>query len=515
MVEYAAMLRRATLAGPVCVLLLAGFVVPRVASAQTPSAPIPQASASDGRTASEPQPPQDSRTEPGETPSDAQDQRPTERAPIDDLLSIPADEQPKVTPATANAIAADPELTTHDIDIPLNPKVLSFVELFNGRLKGYLEDGMGRGSKYLPMIQSIFREEGLPLDLAYVPLIESAFKPTAVSKAKARGIWQFMKGTGVENGLRHDWYIDERADPEKATRAAAKYLKALYSMFGDWHLALASYNGGPGRVQRAMKRSGKDDFWAVSSSRRYLPRETRDYVPLILAAVLVAKNPEQYGIVVQPEPIIALESVTLPTAVDLRMIADWLELPVETVQQLNPELRRWTTPLREADYELKVPEGMAELVRTRLVGVDPADLAPLDRYVVKKGDTLLSIARKLGVARTDLAEANYLRTSAKVDIGQRLIIPRAPKLRLRDDSEEVTPAVARSGDAPAALVPTSGRTTPSKTVHRVKSGETLTSIARRYETSVETLKEWNDLQSSSIKVGQRLTVYSTRAVGTN
>ena len=132
------------------------------------------------------------------------------------------------------------------------------MELFTGRLKSYLEEGLSRGARYLPMIQDVFRAEGLPLDLAYVPLIESAFKPNALSRAKAKGMWQFMRGTALENGLEHDWYIDERADPEKATRAAAKYLKTLYSMFDDWHLALASYNGGPGRVQRAMKRSGRD-----------------------------------------------------------------------------------------------------------------------------------------------------------------------------------------------------------------------------------------------------------------
>ena len=185
-----------------------------------------------------------------------------------------------------------------DLEIPMNAKVTTFVDLFSRRLKGDLEDGLGRGAQYLPMIREVFRAEGLPLDLAYVPLIESAFKPSALSRARAKGIWQFMEGTALKNGLQSDWYIDERAEPEKATRAAAKYLRTLYGMFDDWHLALAAYNGGPGRVRRAMRSSGRADFWSLSESTRYLPRETRDYVPLILASVVVARDPAAYDIAV-------------------------------------------------------------------------------------------------------------------------------------------------------------------------------------------------------------------------
>ena len=238
-------------------------------------------------------------------------ERPPEAAAIDTFLAPTTADLPPPSAETAQAVVDDLGTRDFDIPIPLNDKVLAFVELFSGRLKGYLEEGLGRGSRYLPMVQAIFEAEGLPLDLSYVPLIESAFKPSAVSRAKARGMWQFMHGTALENGLRHDWYLDERADPEKATRAAAKYLKFLYEKFGDWHLALASYNGGYGRVQRAMKRSGRDDFWELSSTRRYLPRETRDYVPLILAAVIVARNPAQYGLTVQPVAETPTEVVTV------------------------------------------------------------------------------------------------------------------------------------------------------------------------------------------------------------
>ena len=308
---------------------------------------------------------------------------------------------------------------------------MRFVQLFTGRLKTFFEEGLGRGMQYLPMIQSVFRAEGLPLDLAYVPLVESAFKPTAMSRAKARGIWQFLRGTGLANGLTHDWYVDERVEPEKATLAAAKYLKTLHTMFnGNWPLALASYNAGPGRVQRAIQRSGRTDFWKLAASTRHLPRETRDYVPAIMAAIIIARDPAQYGMNVRPIETPRFETVTLSAAVDLRRIAGWIGTPAQAIQGLNPELRRWTTPIRATDYELKVPDGTGDIVRAHLAQADPDELAPLDWHTVKKGETLVSVARNLRVRRTDLAEANYLSTRARLLIGQRLIIPRAPTLLL-------------------------------------------------------------------------------------
>ena len=441
-----------------------------------------------------------------------------EPASIDQLLAISTFEQPTATRETEQAVADDP--TMHDIDIPLNGRVLTYVQLFTGRLKGYLEDGLGRGARFLPMIQDVFRAEGLPLDLAYVPLIESAFKPNAVSRAKAAGIWQFMHGTALENGLKHDWYIDERADPEKATRAAAQYLKTLYGMFGDWHLALASYNGGPGRVQKAMRRSGQEDFWSLSASTRYLPQETRDYVPLILAAVIIARNPAQYGMNVQPLETPKFETVTLPKAIDLRRVAEWAGTPVQVIQDLNPELRRWTTPVRMTDYQLKVPAGTAASVQSRLAESDPENLAALNRYSVRKGETLLSISRKLKVSRSDLAEANYLATTARLSPGQQLIIPREPTALLAARTNNPAPETeSRSVDAVVAVRTTAPRTeqaTETKVVHRVKRGETLASIARLYRTSVTSVKQWNRLRSNAIVVGQRLTIFAkARTLATN
>ena len=333
-------------------------------------------------------------------------------------------------------------------------------------------------------------------------------------------MWQFMRGTALENGLKHDWYIDERAEPEKATKAAAKYLKTLHRMFdGDWHLALASYNGGPGRVQRAIRRSGRDDFWRLTASTRYLPRETREYVPLILAAIIIARNPAQYGMTISSAPPPAVASVPLPQAVDLRRVAEWIDTPVDTIQELNPELRRWTTPVRAKNYALRVPAATAEIVRARLTETNPADLAPLRWHTVKKGETIATIARKLKVSRADLAEANYLSVRSRVKTGQQLIIPRAPELLLAARAEPLAPPVesrkANALVATATGIPSVEKTDQARLYHRVRRGDTLFSIAKLYKTTVASLKTWNRIRGNSIQPGQRLTIFTGRAVRTN
>jgi membrane-bound lytic murein transglycosylase D len=270
-------------------------------------------------------------------------------------------------------------------------------------------------------------------------------------------------------------------------------------------------------VQNAIKRSGGvRDFWKLSASGRYLPRETRDYVPLILAATIVARNPSQYGLEIIPagdDP--TFETVTLPVAVDLRRVAEWVGTTVETIQDLNPELRRWTTPIRATNYELKVPEGTAEIVRAKLADSGP-DATNLTWHTVRGGETLLSIARKLKVNRADLADANYLSVRARVTPGQQLIIPRAPTLLLaaRTDNpaplvetRPIDPVVKASAAIPSATI----ETTESKLVYRVKRGDTLASIARVFETSVASVKKWNGLRTNTLRVGQRLTILTTRA----
>jgi membrane-bound lytic murein transglycosylase D len=432
-----------------------------------------------------------------------------EPASIDELLALSTTfGTPPAAPELKDTVESD--LIHHDIPIPLNQRVLSYIELFQGRLHDFMEEGLSRGSKYLPMIQNVFRAEGLPLDLAYVPLVESAFKPNALSRAKAKGVWQFMAGTALENGLHRDWYIDERADPEKATVAAARYLHTLGGLFdGDWHLALASYNGGPGRMQRAMKTSKLNDFWALSAKPRLLPRETREYVPMILAAIVIARNPAQYGFDVAAEAAHEFDKVTLPRAVDLRRVAEWTDSSIDEIQSLNPELRRWTTPVRSTSYELKVPAGTADHVLARLEEAPAIDLAALKFYTVKRGETLPAIAKKLHVSKADLAEANDLKATAKLATGQKLVIPQEATVLMAARPDRGVPvAEARQTVAESGRLAEASTTNRVKYVYEVRQGDTLFSIARLFKTTVDSIKTWNPrIPGDRLTAGQHLTVY--------
>lgn len=422
----------------------------------------------------------------------------SEPAIIDKLLSSATFDRPDATVATGEAVADDLARTPHDLPIALNSKVLSYVELFQGNLRSFMEDGLERGSQYLPMIQEVFKSEGLPLDLAYLPLIESAFKNTALSRAAAKGMWQFELGTAKDYGLSQDWFLDERSDPEKATRAAAQHLKMLGQMFdGDWNMALASYNAGQGRILRAVKLSRQSDYWKLTSTPRYLPRETREYVPMVMAAIIIAKNPAQYGFDIDAVAPPQSEPVTIPNALDLRYIAEWTGVSIDDIRALNPELRRTLTPLGK--HDLRVPLGTAAAVEASLATADPSIFKPINLYTVKKGDTLATVARKYKTSTTDLMAINDLKkggrgTLPRLRVGQQLQVPVVP-----------TTAAAL---AAATRKPASTTTTPpaAATTYRVKSGDTLTAIARQFAMSVEDLKRLNQLSSDNISVGDKLTV---------
>jgi membrane-bound lytic murein transglycosylase D len=305
--------------------------------------------------------------------------------------------------------------------------------------------------------------------------------------------------------------VDERSDPEKATVAAAKYLRTLGRLFGgDWHLALASYNGGPGRMQRALKTARVDNFWTLTDKSKILPRETREYVPMILAAIVIARNPAQYGFDFESEEPAAFDKVVLPGPVDLRRVAEWTDASIDEIQALNPELRRWTTPVRDTNYELKVPAGTGETVASRLADAPPADRAVFKYYTVKRGETLPLIARKLHVSKDDLAEANYLPAVARVTAGQKLMVPNEATTLMAARTDRPVPATeARSTVAHAGqLAEPAANSNRVKASYAVKRGDTLASVARLFETTVASIKTWNPrLPGNQLAAGQRLTVY--------
>lgn len=243
--------------------------------------------------------------------------------------------------------------TIPDLAIELNDSIRSAIATFQSQGPGF-SNSLARGGRYLPLIREIFSAQGIPIDLAYVALVESNFKPDALSWAKARGVWQFMPATGKRFQLRQDQWVDERKDPEKATWAAAQYLKTLFRIFGDWDLALAAYNAGEGRVLRAIREHGTSNFWELAESGALAP-ETRDYVPRIYAAIVMARDPENYGLIVEPDSELSTDTVPVTREVELTRIARCIGTDVKELVALNPELERSRTPARRL-FELKVPE---------------------------------------------------------------------------------------------------------------------------------------------------------------
>jgi membrane-bound lytic murein transglycosylase D len=412
----------------------------------------------------------------------------SEGAAIDALADLPVDETPAGEDTLARAVAAI-EAESPDLAIELNEPVLSCIDLYQGRFREWFQEALSRGQRYLPHIRRVFAEEGIPQDLAYVALVESAFKTGAYSRAKAKGVWQFVSATGKRYGLTVDWWVDERSDPEKATRAAALYLKDLYALFGDWNLALAGYNAGEGKVRRAMAKYRTDDFWKLRQTRG-LRRETKNYVPLVHAAIVLAKAPERYGFTVVPEAVSELEHVAIEGAVHLGVIAECAGEPVEALRDLNPELRRLATPA-DRTFALRVPSGRAEAVARCLAEQPPEKRVTFRKHVVRRGETLGGIARANGVTAREVAEANGLALHKRLRVGAELIVPVPPGPRVARARREVPAGARERGD---------------RLVHRIQPGDTLTAIAARYGTTVRELQDWNGLSGSHIAAGGLLTV---------
>ncbi len=400
------------------------------------------------------------------------------------------------------AVKTDDRAGTFDIPITVNDSVLAMVASFSAResVRERFSEGLVRSGRYMPMIREVFRKAGLPTDLAYVAMIESSFKTRARSRARAQGVWQFIAPTGRRYGLRSGRIVDERSDPIKATEAAAGYFRDLYEMFGDWYLAMAAYDSGEGRVARAISRTGTDNYWELCRLGA-LPRETRLYVPSVIAAALIDKNQEHYGFAVDPEDPMEFETAKLEKPVDLRQVARVCGIAYEDLAELNPELRTFVTPRGGSGYDLRVPRGLAAAVEAKAGALPEAAVPALRRHRVRPGETLAKVARRYGVSEASLAEANDLPRGAKLAPRRMLEIP---------DPEPEAYAARREKGRHVSRDAALGEDL-ARTHYRVRRGDTLFSIATRHHTTVDKLREWNGLgDGAAIRPGERLAVAQSR-----
>lgn len=439
--------------------------------------------------------------------------------PTVETIAVPAPEPPKTLPTTT-------------IPLTYNEFVQKNIEFFASRPVGrkFMRVSLERTGRWFEMIKRIATEENMPPEIAHLAIVESGLSPNALSRVGAMGMWQFMQPTGEEYDLDVTYWVDERRDPEKATRAAMRFLKDLYNDLGDWHLALAAYNCGAGGVRRAIRKSGLDkpDFWQV---RPFLPRETQQYVPRFIATSLIAANREQYGFGDDSIKLHApheYETVTVTEAVQFSALAQCAGMTVDSLREFNPELVRKATPPSGA-YNLKIRKGAAEEFRKRYAALTEEDKRPFITHKVGRGETLVSIARRYGVSGAELAELNSLSGyKAKLRRGSMLRIPSTSATRQAAEQASEpearptpTPATKTSETATApttapatstTAAPTSSTSTSAsgttRTHHVVRSGESLTAIARRYLVSLSDLRTWNGLTAGSdnIRIGDTLVV---------
>ena len=464
------------------------------------------------------------------------------------IVVLPPIELPEETSEPTVTVGPD-GLPPSSYPLERNATVEDFLDAMtgNGEYRRRIGTGLERAGRYLPMIRTKFIAAGLPEEIAYLPLIESAFSVKAYSRARAHGMWQFISSTGRHYGLEIGSLVDERRDPVRSTEAAIAYLSDLHSEFDDWHLALAAYNSGAGNVRRAIRRSGSRDFWIL---KRYLPRETRNYVPAFIASVIIAKNPEEWGFPAPVEEPWTYDRVDVPDALDLQFVADNTPLDLDELRTLNPAIRRDLTPARHTTA-LWLPSGDGPAVAQLLADTPRSDWAPRMIHTVHRGDTLSAIAARYGSSVGAIKQANGLRTSL-IHPGQGLIVPRLgvvddrPASRLADhdgvyvvQSNDTLWDIARSFrvslDALCSAnglgrrdvirpgqrlrLPTGASPTSSADAHRdwagsytVRSGDTLSEIATRHGVSVSQLRVANDLSGSRIYPGNTLRIPGSATV---
>jgi len=418
-------------------------------------------------------------------------QQKSEPAPIDQAT----DEANEVTfPVDPNVKAqAEAEIRSTHSDLPLmlTDPVVSFLNYFSKNGKGVLERGLIRSGRYEPMIRRVLKEEGVPQDLIYLAQAESGFHELALSRAGARGMWQFISSRATGYGLARNWWLDERLDPEKSTRAAAHHLHDLYNQFGDWYLAMAAYNSGPGNVQQAVRRTGYADFWELYN-RNVLPRETKNYVPIIVAVAIMAKNKAQYGLdSIVPDPPAVFDTVKITYPVDLRLVAECVDAPVATLQDLNPSLLRTTTP-KDTEFDLHLPVGSKDRYQTAIAAI-PEDVRVWWRYHrMAPGETLASLSHSYRTPVASIVEANGL-ASDEVEPDAKLIIPIA----------EGRVVAGETGDLYSKHA----------VRYRTRRGDTVASVAQNFGVPADKVRSWNHLRGNTLHAGRTVRIYLPLVAG--
>ncbi|MDF1615178.1 LysM peptidoglycan-binding domain-containing protein [Desulfurivibrio dismutans] len=386
--------------------------------------------------------------------------------------------------------------TVYDFPVVMNKHVEFYLDYFQNDLRVTFDRWLARSGRYVPMLREKLREAGLPEDLAYLPMIESGYSLTAYSRARAVGPWQFMAPTARQYGLAINDYTDERRDPIRSTQAAINFLRDLHEEFGCWHLAVAAYNAGGGRIRGAMRRFNSDDFWEISGNN-HLAKETRHYVPKLIAAIIIAKNPEEYGFtnITYDEPL-RYETLQVPRWTALEAVALAGNIDLEELHDLNRQLRRLVTPPEQASYTLRLPADTRQQVTANLPRVRAVAEIEYRTHVVRRGDTLTGICNRYNINKTTLLKANSLR-SEQLMIGQRLRIPTQKTAYVLLPEGSDLQQAGLTGAGPDGLV-----------LHKIKPGESLWVIARRYGVSVDTLAAWNDISDPRrIRAGQQLALY--------
>ena len=389
-----------------------------------------------------------------------------------------------------------PKEIVYDFPITMNKQVEFYLDLFQNKQKKYFKRWLTRSSKYMLIIQRELKNSGLPQDLAYLAMIESGYNPSAYSHAHAAGLWQFIRGTGRNYGLRIDSWVDERRDPEKATKAAVAYLSALHERFNDWQLAVAAYNAGEGKIERAIKKYNSRDFWELAS-HNYLRLETKRYVPKLIAAIIIARNPKKYGFYnIAYEQPVRYDLIKVPARTDLRAVAVSGSTTIKNIRELNNELRKNLTPPSKTSYTLKIPKGSHDLVADNLTRLHPVLSTGYKTHKVRRGDTISRISKCYRISMTTLLKANNLHSS-KLKIGQHLRIPyRTTKYVLLKKGESVQEYyTAASGRGQMIL-------------HELQRGETLSKVSKRYNVPVELIIQWNDIDDvRRVRAGKQLALY--------